>query len=91
LILAHVNYLAVEHAELSLQVYRTLYENIETTEEEDEPIWDAIELAEEVLENTIKFREEEASAMKEYESDMESDEEHNETATNEASDETNDK
>jgi hypothetical protein len=88
LILAHVNHLAVEHAELSLQVYRTLYENIETTEEEDEPIWDAIELVEEVLENAIKFREEEASTMKEYEEDAEKGDE---AATNEASDETNNK
>jgi hypothetical protein len=65
LILAHVNDHASEHAKIALELYRTVFDGIETTEEEDNARKMAMELAEELLEEALKFEEEEARMLEE--------------------------
>lgn len=65
LILAYTNDQAVEHARLSLELYQTVYDNIDPAEtERREATQQAIEVAQETLENAIK-REEEDDVVEE--------------------------
>lgn len=65
LILAHTHDQAVEHARLSLELYQAVYDQIDPAKVEGrEAAQQAIEVAQEVLDNAIK-REEESDVVEE--------------------------